>query len=88
MTDDLARVVLTREQLPAPLATFVVWTRALPRLLGFTALTGLDTGLSARGTGSLGDRDMNVWTLYRLLFIITYIMTSFLTRVNSTGQPS
>ena len=65
MADDLTRVVLTREQLPAPLATFVVWTRALPRLLGFPTLTGLDTGLCAWGAGSL--KDLNLWT-YTVFF--------------------
>ena len=39
VADDLAAVVLTREQAPASLATLEHWTRALPRLLGFTALT-------------------------------------------------
>ena len=72
MADDLARVVLTREQQPAPLSAFVIGTRALPRLLCFTTLTGLYTGLCARGTGSL--EDLKLWTLqFSFLFKFMYL---------------
>ena len=47
VADDLTRVMLTREQLAASLSALVLWTRALPRLLGLATLARLDTGLCA-----------------------------------------
>lgn len=87
MADDLTRVVLTRQQLAASLTALVTWTRALPRLLGLTALARLDTGLCARRTGPLEDLKVCNNALFFSSEYI-YIMTRFLARVHSTSKPA